>query len=272
MLVDVRIAAGLTTMVCAIDAPPAPLTAIRRQLSQPQAAPRKAPPYLRAVIAAAAAIAIAAPFVSPGFAKALETDAGAALSEAVILLRALGITKPPPPMSKTIESALKSQLKSMSGVASVAAAQSHVPFKIVAPSGLPIDVISARVAVSVGTSYTAKTHAWTMSAPKVIFTYRRLGGRSFALTAIRLGSEIEPMSKYVFEYDALKHRRIILVRHENFAWRNGDQVMTVSEGDGISPSEIEAIRSAMRGVALPRYYSPGPAAGASNVNVILTEH
>jgi hypothetical protein len=40
------------------------------------------------------------------------------------------------------------------------------------------------------------------------------------------------------------------VRHENFAWRNGDQVMGAAAGEGLSATEIRAIRTAMQGAAV----------------------
>lgn len=56
----------------------------------------------------------------------------------------------------------------------------------------------------------------------------------------------------------------VIVKHEHFAWRNGNQIMTATEGSGISAAEITAIRAAMRGVALRERELHGPTSGTSS--------
>ncbi|MBC5829052.1 MAG: hypothetical protein GIW98_02535 [Candidatus Eremiobacteraeota bacterium] len=63
--------------------------------------------------------------------------------------------------------------------------------------------------------------------------------------------------------DAAPNGHPLLERHEHFAWRNGNQVMSVSEGEGISATEIEAIRVAMHGDVLPRRELHAPDSGRS---------
>ena len=70
--------------------------------------------------------------------------------------------------------------------------------------------------------------------------------------------------KYMFEADGLaSNGRPILVKHEHFAWRNGNQVMMATQSDGISALEIEAIQAAMRGVALPQREPHAPDTGTT---------
>lgn len=71
--------------------------------------------------------------------------------------------------------------------------------------------------------------------------------------------------KYMFEAkdDAAPSGHPVLVKHEHFAWRNGNQVMSVSEGDGISAKQIEAIQVAMHGVVLHRRELHAPDSGTS---------
>lgn len=72
--------------------------------------------------------------------------------------------------------------------------------------------------------------------------------------------------KYLFEPkdDVMTpNERPILIKHQHFAWRNGNQMMSATEGDGMSVAEIEGIRDAMHGAAVPQRDLHTPSAGGS---------
>jgi hypothetical protein len=98
----------------------------------------------------------------------------------------------------------------------------------------------------------------------VSFSYRRADGRGFLLIADRYDPQGERPSKYMFEAMApAPDGRPVLVKHERFAWRNGNQIMTAVEGHDISAREIDAIRVAMHGTAVPRRNLHAPESGTS---------
>ncbi len=241
MFTDSRIVAALETMVRRIDAPPVPLQEIQRRIAEPRRAVRHIPRYLQLTAATAVIIAIA--FLAlPANSLGLGQTIIAASYRAA--LHVIGWT-PPPPAPKPMALAVSSQNGTL------AAAQSQVPFRIVAPRGLPEDVVSSRIRTSSGLVYSKQTHVWRVGSRFVTFTYRRAGGRTFTLLADKFDARTGPPPKYMFLSNDLPGGRVALVKQENFAWRNGDQIMTVTEGDGINAREIQTIRTAMHGIAVP---------------------
>lgn len=242
MYTDARISAGLETMVRGIDAPPVPLSAIQRKIEQAQAAARHPLPFLRLGIATAGIIAVISvvfPSYSLSFVQTIEARYRAALQERG------GIA--PPPVPESLVSTLRSQS------ATLAAAQSRVPFTIVAPAGLPNDITSSKIVTTATGVYSKINHSWRVGSPAVSFIYRRTHGRSFTLQADRFDPQDGMPPKYMFlAEDPAPDGQPVLVRHENVAWRNGSQIMTVIEDENISAPEIEAIRVAMQGVTVPR--------------------
>ncbi len=102
--------------------------------------------------------------------------------------------------------------------------------------------------------YTKATRVWKTGPAFATFTYRRLDGRSFSILATEFDPQTGTPSKYMFESQDLPGGRTALIRHEQFTWRNGDQVTSIVEGDDISASEIESIRRAMNGVPIEGVY------------------
>ncbi|HVA28343.1 MAG TPA: hypothetical protein VNF68_09195 [Candidatus Baltobacteraceae bacterium] len=236
---DFRIGATIETMVRAIAIPDIRMDEIHRRISQPRI-PRRRPTFARFALSAATAaivFAIALPAIAPAFVQTLEARYRAAL-------QALGGNAPP-----SVPKALVSQLAPRS--ADLASAQARVAFTIVAPTGLPGNVASSAIQTLPTGAYSKSAHAWQIGSDNVIFVYRRPGGRTFTLVASRYAAGALP-SKYMFEAKApAADGRPVLVRHERFAWRNGDQIMTAIEGNGASTAEIAAIRTAMHGIAVP---------------------
>jgi hypothetical protein len=159
-------------------------------------------------------------------------------------LKVIGWTPPPPPPAS---------LPSVRPVqaANLAQAQAKADFPIVAPAGLPADVISSTISVTPAQVYSKVTHSWHTGSPFVTFAYKRNGGRSFALRAERYDPQTGPPPKYMYSSDDAPGGKIALAKHANFTWRNGDQVMSASEDDGITAAEILAIQQAMQGVTVP---------------------
>ncbi|MDQ6932922.1 MAG: hypothetical protein M3160_07075, partial [Candidatus Eremiobacteraeota bacterium] len=123
--------AALETMILGIDVPPVAVREIQRRISQPEPTLHQ-PHQARVALAAAAIIAIiviAFPSNSLGLVQSIEASYRAALQAMG------GIAPPPAPKSL----ALSSQN------ATLATAQSRVPFTIVPPAGLPNDIVSAKI-------------------------------------------------------------------------------------------------------------------------------
>ncbi|MDQ2992234.1 MAG: hypothetical protein M3R30_05385 [Candidatus Eremiobacteraeota bacterium] len=253
MFTDARIGDALDTMVRGLVVPPVPLAAIHRKISQPRPAAPRLPSYVRLALAAAALIAIAIvafPSTSAALIQSVEARYRAAL-------QALGGTAPPP-----APQALISSLHVRS--ATLASARSRVRFTIVPPAGLPQDVVSIQIDTAPTGVYSKATRSWSVGSPSVTFSYRRSGGRAFSLRADRYDPQATLTGKYMFEaLDPGPDGRPRLLRHRQFAWRNGNQIMTVIEDAGIGSREIEAIRQAMHGVILPQRDLHAPDRGAS---------
>lgn len=240
MFTDARISAALESMVQGIDSPPVPLLEIQRRIGQQQPSPEHSSHYTRVVIAAVAAITltvITLRSISPAFVQTIEARYRAAL-------QAMGGVAPPP-APKSLLSALSPQSTSF------ATAQSRVPFKIVSPVGLPKDVMSAKISTTPTGVYSKRTHSWSVGQAEVTFTYQRTGGRWFTLMAERFDPQAELPTKFIFEAKPpTSVGQPVIVKHQHFLWRNGDQVMSAVEDDGLSVPEIEKIETTMHGVPL----------------------
>jgi hypothetical protein len=254
MFADARIKSALETLIDDIAAPPAPLAEIQRLISLPHPRVSRRPRYTRVAMAFAAAIVlaiVALPAISPALVQTIEARYRAAL-------QALGGTAPPP-APKSLVSSLTSQR------ATLETAQSRVSFTIVPPAGLPAGIESAKILTTPTGVYSKATHSWRVGSPAVTFSYHRSGGRSFILMADRFDPKNGPPPKYLFEaLDPTPDGRPVIVKHENFAWRNGDQIMTAVEGEGVSAAEIETIRGAMHGIALPGRNLHAPSVGTQS--------
>jgi hypothetical protein len=106
--------------------------------------------------------------------------------------------------------------------------------------------------------WSAKTHAWSTQGLQVTFTYVRADGRTFDIIADRYSALTQPAPRYIHDADDIPRdgRPNLRNRRENFVWRNGDQALHVVASASISAPEINSVRKAMRGVALPRYDGP----------------
>jgi hypothetical protein len=237
---DVRIGSALATMIEGITPPPVPLLAILQKVSRPQAA-AQAPPagWLRPAVAAAAiatAIIVSVPLIAPGVVVTVEAR----------LAQILQWTPPSVPPPDWLTSRLHAQ------AATLASAQARVSFRIVPPAGLPSDIRSSSVATSLTGIYNKMTRTWELGSQVVFFTYERSGNRSFTLLADRFDPRTGPPPRYMYEDTGRVRNGVpVLVRHEKFTWRNGDQIMSAIDGSGITADEIRAVQSTMHGVPIP---------------------
>jgi hypothetical protein len=224
MFTESRIAGAMQAMVLGIEAPPVPLDAIRRRilLARPQHVRR----FYAAAAAAAAALVLALPRLAPGFTQTIEQQ-----------VEAITHWTPPPPAPASVESAMRLR------AGTLAAAQARVDFTIVPPAGLPRDVVSEKIATIPTGVYSYAMHRWSVGRAAVWFIYKRAGGREFTLLADRFDPREGAPSKRIFEADERKW-------HDKFTWLNGDQVTSAIADETISATEIERIRTAMRGAAV----------------------
>lgn len=238
MFSEPRISLALEAVMNTIEAPPVPLASIRERAEGVVPAPvRRAAPL--ALPAAAAVVvmllAIAVPLAGSGFVQSVEAQ-----------IEALLRWKPPPPAPPAVWSAMRQV------PVTLAQARARVSFTLVPPAGIPRDVLSRLIYAAPPGVYSKKTHRWSVGAPIVTFVYRRAGGRLFSVGAGRFDPAEGPPSKYRFEdMDRSANGREVILRRDVFTWRNGNQAMTATTGEGIDAAEIAAIRRAMHGVTIP---------------------
>jgi hypothetical protein len=247
MSADLRIGSALQTIIAGVDVPTVPMAAIRARMAQPPL-PARAPAHFRRFALAAAGIALVLLIAFP--ASSLEV-ARIVVSSYQEAFKVIGWT-PPPAEPKSMASAIPVAQRGL------AAAQALVPFAIVAPSGLPADVRSTSIFTAPAHVYSNATRSWSVGPPALNFVYRRSGGRSFVLFADKYDPLAATPSRYIYSSEDLPGGRIALVKHERFAWRNGDQVLTAAAGDGIDADEIRAIQKAMNGTTIVESATPNP--------------
>ncbi|HWT07182.1 MAG TPA: hypothetical protein VN224_15560 [Xanthomonadales bacterium] len=234
--------------------PPIDLVAIRRRMD----ARRLGAPGRRArgrVAMGFAAAIVAGLFLtasSPAFVQSVREGYVAALHAAGIGPR---IPKPVPEAIRSVVAPAR---------VSLAKARQQANFTVVPPAGLPRDVVSRTVFTSPLAVWSKERNAWSVDGLQVTFAYARADGRTFDIIASRYSALSLPATRYVYEADdvpagAKPNRRN---RNEQFVWRNGDQTLRAVTSAAIGAQEIDSIRTAMRGVPLPRYDGPsGKSAG-----------
>jgi hypothetical protein len=241
MFADARIKNAVETLVAGVDVPPVQWHAIAARIAQPQPIERRPSRLLPFALAAAACLAIvfvAFPASSLGLARIV-------VSGYQNVVKVIGWAPPSGGPELTIAPAAQTD---------VAAAQAHLDFTLLPPSGLPADVVSVKIFVAPTQVFTKATGVWKNGPAFAMYNYRRSSGRSFSVLAAQFDPMTGPPSKYMFESQDLPGGRTALVRRERFTWRNGDQVMWIVESDGINASEIAAIREAMNGVPIEGVY------------------
>jgi hypothetical protein len=248
MYADGRLSEAMEDMVRAIVAPAVPMTAIRARMAAPlHAAAERRKPLSRYALVAAAAIAIF---------FAIFPKASLALFERIVansyaeVYRIIGFTPPPPP-PKMLTRGLNVQ------TVSLAAAQADVSFGLVPPAGLPADAKLVDIRTEPTLTYSNATKKWTKGMPTVAFRYRRESGAGFVLMAENYDPAAGPPPKYMYEGDDLPGGKVALSKYPHFAWRNGDQLMSVTADAGVTPAEVAAIQTAMHGVPITEVDRPG---------------
>ena len=246
---DARIECAFRSLIASVDVPEVPQANIAARVCASRAARRRSLPYVG--LGAAAAAAVLALTVFPSNSAAVMQTIEMRFREA---LYALGGQAPPAP-SDAFLSAMKP-----AAAASIATARARVDFTLQPPAGLPRDSVVERIELTPSGVFSRDSKVWRNGSPAVTFACRRSDGRTFDLLADRYDAREGLPGKYMFEaLGTTPSGKPIIVRHEHFAWRNGSQVMSATVGSGINAREIDAIRAAMHGVALPRreLHAPG---------------
>jgi hypothetical protein len=251
MTTDEQLRDGLRAMLQSAQAPAISLEQIHRRMQAPVQHDRR-PFAIGAAAAAALAVAVALPIASPGVVQTLEQKIAA------ILHWTPPATRPP----ASLYQAMKPQTVSLSE------AQRHVNFTIVPPAGVPSDATGPVISIAPTGVYSDKTHTWSKGPDVVEFRYDRPDGRWFLVSASGVANQTRPASKYSFEDRGVdKAGNPILVRHERFTWRNGDQSMSIVADDSISAAEILRIQTAMQGTPVPGVWPPSQGGGADMVRI-----
>jgi len=232
----------MESMVRGIDAPAVPIAGIRDRMTAPVAFnSRRRIPFARYALAAVAAIAIFFAVFPKASLALFEQIVVNSYAAADAVARRLTNWTPPPPPPKSLDAAQRSQ------PVSLAAAQAKVKFTIVPPAGLPSDAVFVGIDTMPALVYDKTKRTWSKTAPALQFTYRRSGSRTFSLMAENDDPRTGPFGKYAWFVDELPGGKVGMTKHARFIWRNGDQMMTAVEDDGITAAEILAIRAAMHG-------------------------
>jgi hypothetical protein len=243
MITDEQLHDDFTALLQGVEAPEISLERIHRRVRAPMHHDRR-PFAIGAAAAAALAAAVALPIASPGVVQTLEQKIAA------ILHWTPPTVKPPASLYK----AMQPQTVSLDE------AQKRVNFTIVPPKGVPSDATGPSITIAPIGVYSETTHTWSTGPYVVFFAYKRAGGQSFLVSAASTSNQsgwVGPPSKYTFEDRGVdKAGNPILVRHERFVWRNGDQNMTMIADVGITAAEILAIQNAMHGTLIPGVWPP----------------
>lgn len=241
MFADTRLSSAMESMMRGIAVPPAPTAAIRVRMAAALPVPRRARvSVLRYAIAAAAVVALFCAVFPKASLALVDRFERIVVDSYAAAYKVMGWTPPSPP-PKALERSISSERVTL------AVAQSKVPFTIVVPSGVPSDATLASIHTLPVLIYDKTTGRWSKGAPAIDFRYRRAGKREFELMAGEDDPRLGPTSKYIYVANDLPEGKVELIKHERFQWKNGNQLTTAIEDDGISAAEIGAIRAAMHG-------------------------
>lgn len=241
MLPDVRLQNGVRHALLQQPVPPPNIAEIMRRNDDRAKRSLTLSPGKRAATAAAA-IFIAGAFLTAR-SPALVQNVQQRYREALV---AMGI-RPMPSPPRALLGEIKPEMVTL------AQAQKRANFHVVAPAGLPSDVVARKIMIS-PLAVANERGDWHFTGSQITFEYRRASGATIVLVADRYSPLDVPYPRYIYRQDGVTASGMPIVRdrYEDFVWRNGDQVLRAQTSDGLTVREIAAIRSAMRGVALPR--------------------
>lgn len=247
MYADARLTEAMQTMVRGIDAPAVPMTAIRSRMAAPLApVVRRRIPLARYGLATAAAVALFFAIFPKASLAVLDRFEHIVVDSYAAAYKVMGWTPPPPP-PKSLEAGLASQRLSL------AAAQAKEPFTIVVPAGVPTDATLTSIHTMPVLIYDKASKRWSKGTPAIDFRYKRAGNREFEVMAEEDDPRLGPTHKYVYAANDLPGGKVELVKHERFQWKNGSQLMTAIEDDGISAAEIQTLKATMHGEPIAHF-------------------
>lgn len=261
MFDDARAHAQIESTLMNAIVPPIDLAAIRRRMSARHAARPARLLRTRIALASAAAI-VAGAFLtatSPALVQTVRERYVAALHAAGI---GPAIPRPLPEAMRSVTAPAR---------VSLARARQQANFTLVPPVALPSDVVRSTILTSPLAVWSKQRNAWSVDGIAVTFAYVRADGRTFDIVATRYSALSLPVSRYIFDADDVPSdgKPNPARRKEQFAWRNGDQTLRAVTSAAIGAGEIDRIRTAMRGISLPRTDAPSRKRAGARVERLI---
>jgi hypothetical protein len=257
MFDDSRLHAEVRSELLSVTVPRIDLVEIRRRMNAQGERPSGTSSVLR-IAAAAAVVVILGLFAverSPALVQSLEDRYHA-------MLVAVGIEHGVPmPIPDSLVDSIHQSLVALTE------ARRRANFTVIAPAGLPHDVVGRHIFIAPLAVWTKQTDAWSFDGVQVSFVYVRKDGRSFDIIADRYSPFNGPTPRYMYVVDGVSAngRPIVKERDENFVWRNGDQELRTHASSTLSAREIGQILAAMHGVLLPRANGTRPIQASDRV-------
>ncbi len=245
MFDDARVHAEVRSSLMKSTIPAVDLIAIRRRINARRELPSRHIPRARIAMASGAAIVAALLLTarSPALVQSVQ-------ERYVAALHAVGI-------GPRIPARVPEVIRSVTAPArvSLARARQQANFTLIAPIGLPRDVVRRDIFATPLAVWSKSRNAWSIDGLQVTFAYVRADGRTFDIIANRYSALSLPASRYIYDADDVPRdsKPNLRNRAEQFVWRNGDQTMRAVTSTAIGAHEIDLIRAAMRGIPLPRF-------------------
>ena len=249
MFDDARIVAGVRNGLMSVAVPPIDLVAIQRRTSA-RRDPRPTRPRRVLVALASAAALVAGLSITAAQSPALLQSVR---DRYIAALHAAGIGsaahEPVPERIRRLADPVPVTL---------AQAQRQANFRVIAPAGLPADVVSRAIFAAPLAVWSEQRDAWSTDGVQITFAYRRSNGRAFDIIAVRYTSLSLPVPHYIYDVDDVPPdgKPNLRYRRENVVWRTGDEALHVVASPAISSREIGHVRAAMHGIPLARYDNP----------------
>jgi hypothetical protein len=244
MLTDAQLRDAAETMMRSGSIPAVPIEAIRSRIIRKTSSPKEIVRPRRRLALVAAILLIAVP--------AIAYSAASYYTRSRAALQSHGGWAPPPPPAGFRLNVHRVTL---------AQARSAARFALIPPRGLPAGTMLLKIYMGPIGLYDRTARKWIIGPDENVFRYRRTDGRIFDVIVEPYDRRIIP-GRYVFEDRGPDAKgNPILVRHENIAWVNGNQVTFVSDGEALDMQGALAMMNRMGGKRLnlpwPELHSHG---------------
>ncbi len=254
MLTDLQIRNAADVLWRSIDVPPLPMPHIKQSMERrgAKALGSRTPRLSRPALAFAAIVFAALPLLAYSIVS-YQTRSRQALE-------ARGGWAPPPPPAS-----LFARLKPKD--VTLTQARLGLTFALLPPAGVPSDARLSKIELGAIGLYNRATKAWQLGPNEVVFRYDRGRSQFFNVLIQRYDASDLP-GRYIFE-DVGPDRKgnPVLIRYDQFAWRNGDQMTQATTSAAINDRAIQEIARAMHGTMLQLRW-PNSDAAAGTLHVI----